>query len=173
MRSILERVAFVTQLWQPTCSHKVKFKNAKIELNTNKTKKGTENTSKTGIFRADLFTQRKNTNRKGCLKQKQCSGDQRSPLRANRINMLYGTSEPNKQPNCLHQKYKKTKKEHLNQKIEVFWWNIRDSNPGPTGYEPVALTNWANVPLAKTAAAISCSGFLWLLQLDLNQRHRG
>ncbi len=22
-----------------------------------------------------------------------------------------------------------------------FWWTIRDSNPGPTGYEPVALTN--------------------------------
>ena len=21
------------------------------------------------------------------------------------------------------------------------WWAIRDSNPGPTGYEPVALTN--------------------------------
>ena len=26
------------------------------------------------------------------------------------------------------------------------WWAIRDSNPGPTGYEPVALTNWANGP---------------------------
>ena len=23
----------------------------------------------------------------------------------------------------------------------VLWWAIRDSNPGPTGYEPVALTN--------------------------------
>ena len=23
----------------------------------------------------------------------------------------------------------------------VFWWAFRDSNPGPTGYEPVALTN--------------------------------
>ena len=22
-----------------------------------------------------------------------------------------------------------------------WWWAIRDSNPGPTGYEPVALTN--------------------------------
>ena len=21
------------------------------------------------------------------------------------------------------------------------WWTFRDSNPGPTGYEPVALTN--------------------------------
>ena len=27
------------------------------------------------------------------------------------------------------------------------WWAIRDSNPGPTGYEPVALTNWANGPI--------------------------
>ena len=26
------------------------------------------------------------------------------------------------------------------------WWAIRDSNPGPTGYEPGALTNWANGP---------------------------
>ena len=26
------------------------------------------------------------------------------------------------------------------------WWAIGDSNPGPTGYEPVALTNWANGP---------------------------
>jgi hypothetical protein len=22
-----------------------------------------------------------------------------------------------------------------------YWWAFRDSNPGPTGYEPVALTN--------------------------------
>ncbi len=25
--------------------------------------------------------------------------------------------------------------------VFVLWWAIRDSNPGPTGYEPVALTN--------------------------------
>ena len=25
--------------------------------------------------------------------------------------------------------------------IVIKWWAIRDSNPGPTGYEPVALTN--------------------------------
>ena len=25
-------------------------------------------------------------------------------------------------------------------------WNRRDSNPGPIGYEPSALTNWATVP---------------------------
>ena len=25
-------------------------------------------------------------------------------------------------------------------------WTFGDSNPGPTGYEPVALTNWANGP---------------------------
>ena len=23
----------------------------------------------------------------------------------------------------------------------TIWWAFRDSNPGPTGYEPVALTN--------------------------------
>ena len=27
-----------------------------------------------------------------------------------------------------------------------YWWIFRDSNPGPTGYEPVALTNWAKDP---------------------------
>ena len=31
----------------------------------------------------------------------------------------------------------------------IDWWTIRDSNPGPTGYEPVALTNWANGPKRK------------------------
>ena len=28
----------------------------------------------------------------------------------------------------------------------LYWWTFRDSNPGPTGYEPVALTNWAKGP---------------------------
>ena len=27
------------------------------------------------------------------------------------------------------------------QMCAFFWWTFRDSNPGPTGYEPVALTN--------------------------------
>ncbi len=26
-------------------------------------------------------------------------------------------------------------------RLTFIWWTIRDSNPGPTGYEPVALTN--------------------------------
>ena len=30
---------------------------------------------------------------------------------------------------------------HLEIKIFKSWWTIRDSNPGPTGYEPGALTN--------------------------------
>ena len=29
-----------------------------------------------------------------------------------------------------------------------FWWAFRDSNPGPIGYEPTALTNWAKGPCA-------------------------
>ena len=33
-----------------------------------------------------------------------------------------------------------------NKKTNKGKWAIRDSNPGPTGYEPVALTNWANGP---------------------------
>ena len=34
------------------------------------------------------------------------------------------------------------KKELLSDRQKfLFWWAIRDSNPGPTGYEPVALTN--------------------------------
>ncbi len=31
-------------------------------------------------------------------------------------------------------------------RIYSLWWTIGDSNPGPTGYEPVALTNCANGP---------------------------
>ena len=35
---------------------------------------------------------------------------------------------------------------NLNVKVSInlevlIWWTFRDSNPGPTGYEPVALTN--------------------------------
>ena len=37
---------------------------------------------------------------------------------------------------CLY-----NKKEH--RKVFFLWCANRDSNPGPTGYEPVALTNWA------------------------------
>ena len=29
------------------------------------------------------------------------------------------------------------------------WWALRDLNPGPIGYEPTALTNWAKGPCAK------------------------
>ena len=29
----------------------------------------------------------------------------------------------------------------LNYTPKKKWWAFRDSNPGPTGYEPVALTN--------------------------------
>ena len=32
-------------------------------------------------------------------------------------------------------------KKHLRLQVLFSWWAIRDSNPGPTGYEPVALTN--------------------------------
>ena len=31
----------------------------------------------------------------------------------------------------------------------IFWWDARDSNPESTGYEPGALTNYANVPNKK------------------------
>ena len=31
------------------------------------------------------------------------------------------------------------------------WCTLKDSNLGPTGYEPVALTNWAKGPLQKTS----------------------
>ena len=34
------------------------------------------------------------------------------------------------------------------------WWAFRDLNPGPTGYEPVALTNWAKGPYSKNAATV-------------------
>ena len=30
---------------------------------------------------------------------------------------------------------------YMRNRFSPVWWAIRDSNPGPTGYEPVALTN--------------------------------
>ena len=30
--------------------------------------------------------------------------------------------------------------------VFCFWWTIKGSNLGPAGYEPAALTNWANGP---------------------------
>ena len=36
----------------------------------------------------------------------------------------------------------KEKNLKVDRNLEVLiWWAFRDSNPGPTGYEPVALTN--------------------------------
>ena len=36
----------------------------------------------------------------------------------------------------------------IDKKYEIEdWWAHLDSNQGPTGYEPVALTNWAIGPL--------------------------
>ena len=33
--------------------------------------------------------------------------------------------------------------------IKIYeWWTLKDSNLGPIGYEPIALTNWANGPRA-------------------------
>ena len=40
-------------------------------------------------------------------------------------------------------------------KIKIWWCAFKDSNLGPTGYEPVALTNWA-----KGASIISVAHFL-------------
>ena len=33
--------------------------------------------------------------------------------------------------------------------LSIKKWTLGDSNPGPTGYEPVALTNWAKGPNLK------------------------
>ena len=45
------------------------------------------------------------------------------------------------------------------------WWAIRDLNPGPAGYEPDALTNWANGPRLMTKQ--------WSGWQDLNPRPTG
>ena len=37
----------------------------------------------------------------------------------------------------------------------VWWWALRDSNPGPSGYEPEALTNWAKGPYKKTPVPLN------------------
>ena len=35
-----------------------------------------------------------------------------------------------------------------------FWWAFGDSNPGPSGYEPGALTNWAKGPCLSFVRAL-------------------
>ena len=45
--------------------------------------------------------------------------------------------------------YATNKEDHTFGVAFFVWWAIRDSNPGPTGYEPVALTNWAIGPLSR------------------------
>ena len=39
----------------------------------------------------------------------------------------------------------------------IKWWTVRDSNPGPTGYEPVALPTelTVHIPLTNIAVTIS------------------
>ena len=41
----------------------------------------------------------------------------------------------------LRESLLKNIKEKTPEWVSFFWWANRDSNPGPTGYEPVALTN--------------------------------
>ncbi len=37
--------------------------------------------------------------------------------------------------------YGKAAFEKVGVRVMSIWWTIRDSNPGPIGYEPTALTN--------------------------------
>lgn len=54
-----------------------------------------------------------------------------------------GFSPTQKDTHCKHGR--KTAEEKKNLRCAhcapQAWWTIRDSNPGPTGYEPGALTN--------------------------------
>ena len=46
------------------------------------------------------------------------------------------------QAKCFFETEIKEKNLKVSINLEVLiWWAFRDSNPGPTGYEPVALTN--------------------------------
>ena len=60
-------------------------------------------------------------------------------------------------PRWLNIKHKR----HTDWYVFYAWWTIRDSNPGPTGYEPVALTNWANGPYVS-----GCSAAIWSREWD-------
>ena len=39
--------------------------------------------------------------------------------------------------------------------VSIRWWAFRDSNPGPTGYEPAALPTELTVHFRSIAATIS------------------
>ena len=41
------------------------------------------------------------------------------------------------------------------QSLLFMWWALRDSNPGPGGYEPPALTNWAKGPKSRCLSIIA------------------
>ena len=53
------------------------------------------------------------------------------------------------------------------------WWTFRDSNPGPTGYEPVALTNWATGPHMKADERTRTVNLLITNQLLCQLSHIG
>ena len=41
---------------------------------------------------------------------------------------------------------------YIKRQVPLFlWWALRDSNPGLSGYEPEALTNWAKGPFVQGA----------------------
>ena len=46
------------------------------------------------------------------------------------------------------------KPHHLSFVCFFIWWTFWDSNPGPTDYEPVALTCWAKCPQKKKRAPV-------------------
>ena len=66
----------------------------------------------------------------------------------------------NPRPPFMLNLHRKRDKHHYNYVIKsvcLFWWILRDSNPGPSGYEPDALTNWANGPLQiKQSSFLNC-----------------
>ncbi len=57
----------------------------------------------------------------------------KTPLRFLKAVLLYSASE--------HYFQGKAAFEEAGVRLILLWWAIKDSNLGPTGYEPVALTN--------------------------------
>ena len=66
--------------------------------------------------------------------------------RAGKRDRAAGKTEPNHNRENRSIKRKKIKTGRHRKVPADFWWTIRDLNPGPTGYEPAALTNCANGP---------------------------
>ena len=112
-------------------------------------------------FFLNLIHNRKNdNNRRRCYCSEKLQSDDALPMTKTGFRIIFSC------PLSFKSKKEKRKDKHTKQKettifsrkLSFLWWTIRDSNPGPPGYEPDALTNWANGPHLNCLTIIYING---------------